>query len=907
MKGTLKRRIASAVMSAAVLGLNILGAVQAPEIVYASTEEVHSYTNGFCTVEGCTDIYEPAVDSDGDGYYEIGNAGQLYWFADLENSYSLNSDNAAFPADCAVLTADIVVNDQVLNDDGTLISDTTGLREWTPIGRYNYATDIYYNGKFDGQGHTISGLYYSNSNLAYVGLFGQLKDNASVKNVGVLDSYFKGRNYVGGICGYNIGSTVTNCYSSSTVVGGTSGGVCGRNSGGTMKSCYSIGKSNHVCGENLKVMTNCYYLAESDDGECAKTAEQFANGEVTYLLNGDQSTIAWGQDIKTDENDTEYDPYPVLNGDQVYQMTEVDCPGDETEAIVYSNSNVYTAKTHTCEDGVCIYCGISETEFENIEISLIDELDTQMRLTPMKLTGVDADGNAIGFDENSINIDSGGGIISYDETALCWKVGYTAAEINNLPDGTYTISQMEVHLGYQLAADVTFVIENGDLTEVTGAYQNYGNTIVMLTEHLASNCVIFSVKNIYGNMVAGAEFSLKGITEYGKPAQFVTGQTTGTGLNEEVTWTSDALMAKSVKNLPDGTYTLHQISAPDGYAAADDVIFVMENNFIVEVDGEPVEIAEEADPLYQGISVKNMPAVTTTTTTTTTETTTTAASSEDYVKWDGFSVSLDGNIKLNLYASVDYEALNDTVITLTLGDNEPIEFTAYDCYNADTELCLFTIEVPAKDMATEIRIDAVVGGGLWTDSRTVTVKEYAEEIIGDLDAYGEEAAALAKAMLNYGAYAQEYFGYNTDNLANSGLSDEDKALGTVAVEESLKLVETGTLPDGVSYYGSSLLLKNKTIIRHYFVIEDGAEIPAVSDGWSALTEKDGYYYTEITGITAADLDVAQTLTIGDYTLSYSPLSYAYAVLSGEYKAALQNVVKALYLYNQAANAYALVS
>ena len=57
--------------------------------------------NGFC--QNDTTHYQPAEDSDGDGTYEISNAGQLYWFADKVNNgeYSLN----------AVLTADISVNE----------------------------------------------------------------------------------------------------------------------------------------------------------------------------------------------------------------------------------------------------------------------------------------------------------------------------------------------------------------------------------------------------------------------------------------------------------------------------------------------------------------------------------------------------------------------------------------------------------------------------------------------------------------------------------------------------------------------------------------------------------------------------------------------------------------------------
>ena len=47
------------------------------------------------------------------------------------------------------------MNEGVLKADGTLADDTSGFRVWTPIGKKGYI----FEGEFDGQGHTISGLY----------------------------------------------------------------------------------------------------------------------------------------------------------------------------------------------------------------------------------------------------------------------------------------------------------------------------------------------------------------------------------------------------------------------------------------------------------------------------------------------------------------------------------------------------------------------------------------------------------------------------------------------------------------------------------------------------------------------------------------------------------------------------
>ena len=169
-------------------------------VTETKVEREHTYENGFC--KAC-DAYEPAV-LNSNNAYEIGNAGQLYWFADKVNKERYKYVNAK-----AVLTADIVVNKNVLND-GDLTKDVDGLRDWTPIQQYG--------GTFDGAQHTISGIYCVSDTIDEAGIFQNTIDNAIVENIGVLDSYYclkKGYN-VGGIVGFNSG-IIRNCYNEGMV------------------------------------------------------------------------------------------------------------------------------------------------------------------------------------------------------------------------------------------------------------------------------------------------------------------------------------------------------------------------------------------------------------------------------------------------------------------------------------------------------------------------------------------------------------------------------------------------------------------------------------------------------------------------------------------------------------------
>ena len=355
----------------------------------------HSYNeNGFC--ENDDTHYQPANYNEEIEKYEISNAGQLYWFAEQVNSgdTSLN----------AVLTTDIVVNETVLAADGFLGADPDTLRMWRSIGDDD--TENIFKGIFDGQGHTISGLYFSNdsneSDVMCASLFGF--SAGIIQNVGLEDSYF---NYyyakidgqlivsgvAAGICAANNGQIV-NCYNAGTILGYGASGICVINSGngsiencyntgvirgfglvagicnlnaGSMKDCYNnnsditvmtdstiidendeksyasgicnindssgriencyhVGQvsgadvNNNICNHNEGQIENSYYDCNICDKDAitqnessavvknveGKTTKQFASGEVTYLLNGDQSVRAFYQNLAKEK-------YPTLN------------------------------------------------------------------------------------------------------------------------------------------------------------------------------------------------------------------------------------------------------------------------------------------------------------------------------------------------------------------------------------------------------------------------------------------------------------------------------------------------------------------------------------------------------------------------------------------------------------------
>lgn len=466
----------------------------------------HNFVDGVCTRCGVADTTEPSVDN---GVYQIGTAGELYWFAGLVNGdasvcdYNEESNPNGTKQNTsanAVLTADITVNRNLLTlleyDIVGNVTNGTSFTSWTPIGnRLNK-----YTGTFDGKNHTISGLYFNNTSTDYVGLFGYVGSGGSVSNVGVEDSYFKGNDYVGGVCGFYSGDRLTNCYHTGTVsgssyVGGVCGesfsipitncyntgavsgssvvgGVCGFNNGGRLTNCYSTGEVTAtgvdayiggVCGRSGGEITNCYYDSDVYSGNAVgynkggtvsenvlgKTTAKFNSGEVAYLLSQGCTIYdttydgsIWGQDLSTT------DSYPILGGATVY--TAENCTG-------YSNTENDTKK-HNYQNGKCIWCGKLDPQLAN------KDYPTEVGYT----------GEALAPTAKNFTYSGEG------ELTFTWYAGDTELETAPTDAGKYTlvvaIAETEEYAAESITIDVE-IIKGTPVYTVPVATATYGQTL----------------------------------------------------------------------------------------------------------------------------------------------------------------------------------------------------------------------------------------------------------------------------------------------------------------------------------------------------------------------------------------------------------------------------------------------
>lgn len=278
------------------------------------------------------------------------------------------------------------------------------------------------------------------------------------------------------------------------------------------------------------------------------------------------------------------------------------------------------------------------------------------------------------------------------------------------------------------------------------------------------------------------------------------------------------------------------------------------------------------------------------------------------------SVTLGGDIGVNFY--LDDEVLDTytgaKTVTFSWDGNEttvdvPATATA-DGYKV-------TCNVVAAQMAHTITATLYVDGEL-VDTDDYSVQDYAETVFKNPTAYDKkgkpnELKDLAQALLNYGAMAQTVFATSLNEqpeLANTVVGDNGYEGVTADQIEAAIKGESADLNAvatqlGAKYYTSSLIYLSRNTLRLYFTPTTyPGEIPNAGAYDGNLSGY--YYYVDHANIPAAELDNQQTFNVNGTEFTFSALDYAKAVVeSTKMEPEQKNLAKALYLYNQKANAY----
>ena len=260
-----------------------------------------------CTIGGWTD-----------GGGESGTAKDLGYFIQDDGSYTVYNANGLLAWNKAVQS------DLSLNCTLTADINLTGTT-WTPIGS-GFSSNTGYQGTFDGQGHSITGLSITTNSTdgGNAVLFDGIGSNGTVKNLQVEVNYNVQQGVASGIVNVNYG-TITACSVTGDIAARTSdiGGIASINNGSII-GCWFDGNltTNYVEGGiaayNYGTITACFYGGNAGQGVYSN---QGGTVDATKVNDGDSwQTAVDGMNKALTSNDYKWelgaDGLPVLQSNQ---------------------------------------------------------------------------------------------------------------------------------------------------------------------------------------------------------------------------------------------------------------------------------------------------------------------------------------------------------------------------------------------------------------------------------------------------------------------------------------------------------------------------------------------------------------------------------------------------------------
>lgn len=907
--------------------------------------------NGFCVY--CDTGYQQPV-RNAAGQYEISSAGELYWFAS-----QVNTQNASAKA---VLTADITVNPDLLQslqfDAEGNVTNGSDFTAWTPIG----TSSRVYQGTFDGQGHTISGLYFNDKTQEFIGLFGYAQ--GTIQNIHVADSYFNGRDCVGGICGFIYqGGTITHCSFSGTVSGVDAvGGVVGQSTRGAVSGCSNVGtvscpgRSSSVGGILGFILNgtvrNSYYL-EGCNGAgteftsiegvgTSKTAEEFRNGDVCTALGYHAYYTADGFcgycDAYQEAVQNEAGTYEISNAGQLYWFADKVNNDNET----YGSANAVLTGDITVNKGVLTADGQLAEDASKFRVWTPIGTKYDNTSTVVPYNGIfDGQGYTISGLYCNKNVKYGG-LFGYLGSGTITNVSVTDMYIQTAEghSGLCAYMQNGTISNVRLTNARLLVEENGGLgwaglcayaEDGTISNAHVSDTYIMVAGNSAggicgrmekgtisdcSSAATVAAEENWSHItlvggICGATDSGKIVNCYsvGKLAEVNNGICSNMG--EGASATNCYYLSETEES---GTTCGGTAKSAAAFASGE-VAYLLQDGRAATVWGQV--IGTDAFPMPGSAKVYqithyagcNNTSPSTNSYSNLKKADTFGAHAyvnskckycgmfEDGIgaKLAGYTLTLNGRIGVNFHIELDQSIANDpvTYMLFTLPDGTFRQIYVDDATTTEINgvtYHVFTVEMAVKEMTTQITAQ-ICNGRQQGELYTFTVAEYADYILANTEKYSPETAALAQALLNYGTHAKAYFDGET-----LGATEEMNRVTADTLADAVPTI-SGEMPEGITYYGSSLLLESGTVVRHYFRVADDADVSA----YGFTGNKGKYYYMDQEAVLGT---VNQNCVIGGYVLSYDTMCYVRSVLaSADAPDNLKQVVTALYLYNQAAIAY----
>lgn len=263
-----------------------------------------------------------------------------------------------------------------------------------------------------------------------------------------------------------------------------------------------------------------------------------------------------------------------------------------------------------------------------------------------------------------------------------------------------------------------------------------------------------------------------------------------------------------------------------------------------------------------------------------------------------WNITLKDDFEVKFCLRISQSIQNTAQVQLTIGE-QVFTRNVSELEKTEEGYCLLRGEVTATQMNDTITVQ-VLNGEYSAAAFSCSVREYCDTILADESQ--SQYHALIKEMLNYGAMAQLYFGYDAENLVNDGITG---AAAEKIPEETEEMAVSGALSN-LEYYGASLVYRDRIAVRFYFTGGvTGYTFTADGNTYTPVA-KNEMYYIEIADILPQDLDQQITLTVTGadgniLTVVYGPMNYIVR-MNQKSDEKTKNLLQALYNYHLAAKA-----
>lgn len=281
------------------------------------------------------------------------------------------------------------------------------------------------------------------------------------------------------------------------------------------------------------------------------------------------------------------------------------------------------------------------------------------------------------------------------------------------------------------------------------------------------------------------------------------------------------------------------------------------------------------------------------------------------------NLTLSDSIAVNFRVKKDvYEAYENVYAVITCGNTTVT--VDNPTYKADEELYAFTFAGIGPQMMKDtinFTLYGTANGQQYTKSVEYSVYRYCTNQLAKTTKEGFKT--VLTDLLNYGAAAQVYANYKTDDLANAGV-DQTYATATLATAPEKQLnLEYATIDNPtVAWKSAALYLESKVNVKLEIETDDltGLTVKFVIDGaeydydkFEAREGREGRYYVYFDNILPTQMRTLFTATVYrdgvavSNTLQYSIQTYVYGKTTEG--VAVNDMLVAMLKYADACKAY----